>query len=644
MLEDVMLKEIRKTDREAPVRVEYVSINNYPLHQNEELEILYVIKGSIDLDLSLYHTRFPEKNLIVVNHSTLHSIRETDEENRVLVFYFDLDYFSKYSPGLKEDMFICDTTMQSEESERNEFIKQIMRDLAAAYFSGSSEDKQVNDLAVKCLLCLENHFLYWQEQDSELKGFNTFKEKPVQIRRFQRILGFMHKHYNEKITLDMIAELEHLDKYYISHLISSGFGTSFQNALLNLRVDESRKMLHGTGINVEEVAIRSGFSSVGLYRKHFQKLLGMSPSEERKLYKNNTISIRSPEITVYSPNEGFLPMIYAKGSRYRSGAAAEDSIFSDSTAAEYGADLIKTDIRIDRYSNQGVFWDTLLIEDIRLWFKGSFWKRLTALHDELAFRNVSVRLADLSLIREALGTWEFIESLLEGAAVLQTGFIIQADEGSCDVKELTEYMGQLSYGAEATVVDCAEALNRSDFQGSTVDFLRKAFSHRLEYICFSLEELFYDIGLRRNDYYIFKFLCMLGGKLLFANERLAVSGNGKESCFEGEKKGRFEGADGYRILLINDAAGNTEHMLRFSNEEGSFAMISYHFDTGQQSAGELWNAIGGADELSVYEEEALISKTSPAVHMDKVLLKAEDGLYFKVKEREIVMAILRPLK
>lgn len=51
--------------------------------------------------------------------------------------------------------------------------------------------------------------------------------------------------------------------------------------LVNLRIDEAKRLLEITKLPIEDVATKAGFGSVGTLRHHFHRLVGLSPREYR---------------------------------------------------------------------------------------------------------------------------------------------------------------------------------------------------------------------------------------------------------------------------------------------------------------------------------------------------------------------------
>ena len=95
------------------------------------------------------------------------------------------------------------------------------------------------------------------------------------------IRRYIDNHFKEDLTLDHLAELAHLNKYYLSHSFRREFGTSPINYLISRRVDESRFLLRKTDHPLSLIAEILGFSSLSYFSQCFRRVEGVSPTEYR---------------------------------------------------------------------------------------------------------------------------------------------------------------------------------------------------------------------------------------------------------------------------------------------------------------------------------------------------------------------------
>lgn len=97
-----------------------------------------------------------------------------------------------------------------------------------------------------------------------------------------RLKQYMDANYSQDITLETLAELSHLNKYYIVHAFTKQFGCSPINYLCDVRIKASKELLASTDYSITEIAHSSGFSSQSYFAQCFQKSCHMTASAYRK--------------------------------------------------------------------------------------------------------------------------------------------------------------------------------------------------------------------------------------------------------------------------------------------------------------------------------------------------------------------------
>ena len=105
---------------------------------------------------------------------------------------------------------------------------------------------------------------------------------PRASKECELIRRYIDNHFKEDLTLDHLAKLAHLNKYYLSHSFRREFGTSPINYLISRRVDESRFLLRKTDHPLSLIAEILGFSSLSYFSQCFRRVEGISPTEYRK--------------------------------------------------------------------------------------------------------------------------------------------------------------------------------------------------------------------------------------------------------------------------------------------------------------------------------------------------------------------------
>ncbi len=96
---------------------------------------------------------------------------------------------------------------------------------------------------------------------------------------------YIDENYSESITLDKLAEIAHVNKYYLSHSFKNEYNVSPIDYLMKRRITEAKALLTSTDFSLTQIAEQIGFGSLPYFSKCFRKVEGTSPNEYRKSAK-----------------------------------------------------------------------------------------------------------------------------------------------------------------------------------------------------------------------------------------------------------------------------------------------------------------------------------------------------------------------
>lgn len=102
---------------------------------------------------------------------------------------------------------------------------------------------------------------------------------------YERISDYIHEHYSEELSVGDLAEMYELTPnrlYYIFHKYA-GMGPG--DYLILYRMNRAKELLLTTDAYVHEIAGEVGYSDPLYFSRIFQKRIGCSPSELRKVIK-----------------------------------------------------------------------------------------------------------------------------------------------------------------------------------------------------------------------------------------------------------------------------------------------------------------------------------------------------------------------
>ena len=112
----------------------------------------------------------------------------------------------------------------------------------------------------------------------ELLSSTEFIDVPTDYDNVKNVLLYCSENYTEPLSLDKLSKELHLNRYYISHIFSDKLQVSFTDFINTLRLEHACSLLE-KGVNISEIALSSGFSSVRTFNRVFALETGMTPRE-----------------------------------------------------------------------------------------------------------------------------------------------------------------------------------------------------------------------------------------------------------------------------------------------------------------------------------------------------------------------------
>lgn len=96
------------------------------------------------------------------------------------------------------------------------------------------------------------------------------------------ILNYIHQHYSEDITRNMLADLVYLNPDYMARLFKNQTHTSIVNYITEYRIQKAKELLNNPDIPIGMVASKVGYGNYSYFSKLFKDITGCTPNEYRK--------------------------------------------------------------------------------------------------------------------------------------------------------------------------------------------------------------------------------------------------------------------------------------------------------------------------------------------------------------------------
>ncbi len=130
---------------------------------------------------------------------------------------------------------------------------------------------------------IEFLILLFLNQDSNIYSNET--QMSDMDKKIYSVAGYIHAHYPEDLSLDLLAEKFCISASYLSHKFKQVTGFSVTDYIQMTRIRNVQALLINTHIPITEVSSPCGFNCFSQFNRVFRKHIGMSPSLYRKRHQ-----------------------------------------------------------------------------------------------------------------------------------------------------------------------------------------------------------------------------------------------------------------------------------------------------------------------------------------------------------------------
>jgi len=221
---------------QIPIKSFIVEIGHCAPHLHDEVEIIFVIKGSVHVVVSNKNYLLNTDDFLVVNSREIHYFQRMDDGNAVLIIQLDPNIAIMPNCTLKSIKLSCSSTESSDGGIAAASDK-IRNDLKYIIYEMCRKEKHyelaVYFLALRMLTNIFRNFPYRIAAKEELQSDSE------NLDRIIKIFQFVEENYMHNITLHDAASLVHLNDYYFAHFFKKHTGLSFGKYLTKIRLEKT---------------------------------------------------------------------------------------------------------------------------------------------------------------------------------------------------------------------------------------------------------------------------------------------------------------------------------------------------------------------------------------------------------------------
>lgn len=609
-----MRREYVEYLKDLPINISLANIMEYPLHWQDSIEILFVLRGSLEIGIENEVYILKEREIDIINANEVYRIKSDDPDNLVLIINIDPNFFEKYYDDAKEIFFY--TKFPDETEQEGEKYDELRKFVSIIFYEALSKlddyEDEIEDHLLDMMYHLLNnfHYLFYEEE--------SLKEDEVLLERYHRIVKYLSNNYMNKVSLQYIADKEFLSSQYLSFKIKDTFGHGFNEFLNQIRVEESVKLLLDTDKNISEIAEDVGFSHVRYYNKHFKMQYKTTPMQYRKENKVSDEALEQMKKINYLDINEALP--------YLTNFLLEYERF------EYENRIIKMDVDLDTESIMEFKKPNIInLGDISLLLEEENRRILEEIQGEIGFEYCIInRLfsADMDIYRgknERFINWTRVENILDFIRDLNLKPIINSK--GIEKHILEDFIDNFNFIYEEDVeqwlnVDL-ESLNPSYLKEDLnpkydtigmIPYIIHNYTHLGNRIILNMiDEITRDTELSNDTFF--------GGSGLYTSNYLnkpsyyalmLLSQLGEEVIYSGQGYIVTKSEKGYQILLYNpievdpdwiysidpvDKLKERKISINIYNMKGDFQITRFDLNKDYGSVYDKWTYLGSPERV-----------------------------------------------
>lgn len=248
-------------------------------HWHPDLEFILVLGGTMEYFVNGQTIQLRTGNGIFVNSKRMHygfSSDKTDCSYIVAAVHpvllgggtLAIKAYLEEKLGSNTDDFILLTSESSWQQEALLLLAQMYDEM----HSGTGNLLHLLSQAVSLCTYIGDHL-------QQLSGHNVDEQSWMTIRK---MTGFIHQHYDLKITINDIAAAGTVCRSRCCELFSRYIGQTPNSYLIQYRIQKSCEMLRETNGPVCEIAIACGFQTASYFSYVFRKATGLVPQDYRR--------------------------------------------------------------------------------------------------------------------------------------------------------------------------------------------------------------------------------------------------------------------------------------------------------------------------------------------------------------------------
>ena len=253
-------------------------------HEHNHYEVYYLVSGDrfYFIEDQIYHVH--QGDLVFIAKGYIH--RTTDADNSVgsharYVVYFTEDFLEQMLSNAQiQELLGCfyhETKVIHLTVSQQNFMESLLKKMASDFIQQHPNKNLYQQILLTELLLFANQLNF------DLAP-HYFSDLNPTYHTIHRIIQYIRKNYQEKLTLAKIAHEFYISPYYLSRMFKQVTGLTLTEYLNNTRIKAAQQLLLSTGMPISAISEQVGFESHTHFCRVFKQFTHLSPMQYKKYH------------------------------------------------------------------------------------------------------------------------------------------------------------------------------------------------------------------------------------------------------------------------------------------------------------------------------------------------------------------------
>lgn len=264
---------------------------NIPWHWHEEMEIILAVEGETRVLCGETEFLLHPGEAVFANSNVLHKLKrgQSGVPCRINSLLFKPELVSSFPQSIIQQRYIAPLIKCAPFSEillRPDIAwqKEAIQHFRSA-FSAFNSDRYGHEVLVTVELMRMLLVMLENMQDRVCETDLVQNKDSVRIKQ---MLGYIHDHYAEPLTVSQIAAASAISESECYRCFRKVLDSSPIDYLLQYRIRAAAGLLSGTDMSISNICFATGFNSPSYFAKVFRQELLLSPRRYRAIHQEGT--------------------------------------------------------------------------------------------------------------------------------------------------------------------------------------------------------------------------------------------------------------------------------------------------------------------------------------------------------------------